>query len=100
MNKSDSACRAIKAASTEAQVIAAVRSYLSSLGPAEVAVLPAQVMTLVLSETEEIVQSALQLVHSEMLAAHDAPEATLLSQVTLVFSTAANRLAALAKDTA
>ena len=100
MKKSDKACRAIGAASTETEVLAAVRDYLSSLEASEVAVLPAQLMALVLSGAEEVVQSALQLVHTEMLAAHDRPEAALLNQVTLVFSTAAKRLAALAKNTA
>lgn len=100
MKKSDSARRAIKSASTESEVIAAVRGYLSSLAPLEIALLPAPLMALMLSEAEEIVQSALQLVHSALLAARDPSEAELLGDANLVFAAAAKRLAALAKDVA
>ena len=100
MKKSDSARHAIKSASTESEVIAAVREYLSSLDPREIAFLPAPLMALMLSEAEEIVQSALQLVHTALLAARDASEAELLGDANLVFAAAAKRLAALAKDVA
>jgi Protein of unknown function (DUF3606). len=92
MKKSDSACRAIRAANTEAQVVAAVREYLASLGPEEVAALPAQVMAFGLHQVEEVVHSALDLVHREMLAMREGPESEVLAEVTLVFSTAAKRL--------
>ena len=100
MKKSDSAVRAIRAATTESEVIAAVRDYLTSLDAAQLALLPAEIMAIGMSHAEELVQSALQLVHSEMLAMRDAPEAAVLNEIALVFSTAAQRLAALAKDPA
>ena len=99
MKKSDVACRAIGAASSETQVIAAVRRYLSSLEASEVAQLPAEIVNFSLSPAEEAVQSALYLVHTQMLRLGDTPEAAMLNDVTLVFSTAARRLAVLAKDT-
>jgi hypothetical protein len=97
LKDTQSTCRAIQAASTEAQVIAVVREYPCSLSPSELAVLPASLTGLGVSHVEEVVQSALQLVHREMLSALDAPEAALLKDAALVFSTAAQRLAALAK---
>lgn len=100
MKKSDSACRAIRAANTEAQVVAAVREYLGSLGPEEIAAVPAQVMAFGLHQVEEVVHTTLDLVHREMLAMREGPQSEVLTDVTLVFSTAAKRLAALAKDTA
>lgn len=100
MKKSDSARRAIKAAATASEVIAAIRGYLSSLDPPEIALLPESLMAVVLSETEEIVQAALHLVHGALLAARDPSEAELLGDANLVFAAAAKRLAALAKDVA
>jgi uncharacterized membrane protein len=97
LKDTQSACRAIQSASTEAQVVAIVREYLSSLTPAQLAVLPVSLTALGVSHVEEVVQSALQLVHREMLSALDAPEAALLKDAALVFSTAAQRLAVLAK---
>ena len=96
MKDSRSTCRAIQTASTEQQVISVVREYLSSLSPAEVALMPAGLSALATSRAEEVVQSALQLVHHEMLVALDAPEAELIKDAVLVFSTAATRLATLA----
>ncbi len=99
MKKSDSACRDIRAASTESQVVAAVRAYLASLDPAEVALVPTEIMAFNLSGAEEAVQAALHLVHAQMLGMRDATQYAMLSEVVLVFSTAARRLAVLAKDT-
>ena len=89
------ACNAIQAAATQEQVVAIVREYLGSLTPSEVALLPAGLTALGVSHVEEVVQSALQIVHREMLAAVDAPEARILKEASLVFSTAARRLAML-----
>jgi hypothetical protein len=100
MRNGDNACRDIKAASTESEVIAAVRRYLGSLDASDAAKLPAEVMALGLSEVEEMVHAALQLVHNEMLGSHDAAEAEVLKDVHRVFTTAAKRLADLAKDVA
>ncbi|MGZ5036754.1 MAG: hypothetical protein ACXWG1_08025 [Usitatibacter sp.] len=100
MKTSDGACRAIRAAKTEGEVVAAVREYLDSLSPQEAGALPAQVLAFGLSQVEEVVHSALDLVHRQMLAMREGPESQVLTDVTLVFSTAAKRLAVLAKDTA
>lgn len=100
MKKSDSACRAIRAATTETQVVSAVREYLGSLGATELAVIPVELLAIGISEAEEIVQSALQLVNRELLEVHDAPASGVLKDASLVLSTAAQRLAALAKDAA
>jgi hypothetical protein len=91
-----STCRAIQTASTQEQVVAAVREYVASLTPEEAALMPVGLTTLSVSHVDEVVHSALQLVHREMLAVVDAPEAALLKDASLVFSTAAQRLAALA----
>jgi hypothetical protein len=91
-----STCLAIQAASTEEQVIVVVREYLSSLSPDEIALLPKGLATLGTNHVEEVVQSAVQLAHHEMLAALNESEAVLLKDAVLVFSTAATRLAALA----
>jgi hypothetical protein len=96
MMDSRAACLAIQAASSEKQVISAVREYLSSLSPAQIALLPASLAALGTSHVEEVVQSALQLVYHEMLAALDSPEAAFLKDPVQVFSTAATRLATLA----
>jgi hypothetical protein len=96
LKNSSSTCLAIQSASTEEQVLSSVRDYLSSLSAAEVALMPAGLAALGTSRAEEVVQSALQLVHHEMMVALDAPEADLIKDAVLVFSTAATRLATLA----
>lgn len=97
MKDTQSTVRAILAAATESQVVTVVREYLASLSPSQVALLPAGLTSLGISHVEEVVQSALHLVHREMLATLDAPEAVFLKEAALIFSTAAQRLAALAK---
>lgn len=96
MSSPKAACTAIQAASTEEQVISIVRGYLSSLSAEEVAFLPSGLTALGITHAEEVVQSALQLVHHEMLSVFKAPEAALLKDAAMVFSTAATRLASLA----
>jgi hypothetical protein len=96
LKNSRSTCLAIQSASTEKEVLSSVRDYLSSLSPAEIALMPAGLAALGTSRAEEVVQSALQLVHHEMLVALDAPEADLIKDAVLVFSTAATRLATIA----
>ena len=58
--------------------------------------MPAALIALGQSHAENIVQSALQLVHEEMLTVLDAPESDLLRQSVLVLATASRRLAMLA----
>ena len=97
MNDSRSTIRAIQAAATEEQVVAVVRDFLKSLSPSEAALMPAGLTALGVSHVEEVFQSALALVHREMGAAFDQPEAAVLKDASLVLSTAAQRLAILAK---
>jgi hypothetical protein len=96
MKDSHTACLAIERAATQDEVLASVREYLSSLTPDEVALLPAGLAALGTTRAEEVVHSALQLVHHEMRVALDAPEAKLIKEAVVVFSTAATRLATLA----
>lgn len=98
MKKSTSARSAIRAASTESQVLAAVREYLSSLSASELALVPAGIMALGIGQAEEAIQAALLLLHREKLASKAAPAAAVLKDTALVLSAAAKRLAALAED--
>jgi hypothetical protein len=100
MKKSDDAVRAIRAAKAESQVIAAVQEYLASLGPSALGVVPAEILAVGLRQAEEVIQSALEGVHEQMLGKEDSPQASLLNDLELVLSTAAKRLAVLARDTA
>lgn len=99
MKSSDTACRAIRAASTESQVMKAVSEYVDSLAPGAVALLPVELISLGVSGAEEVIHSALHLVNSRMVGS-EGSDADTLSDVVLVLSTAARRLAALAKNTA
>ena len=96
MTRSEKACRAIRAATTESQVAGAVRAYLDSLGAADAARLPAEILTLGLTPAEELIQSALQTLHSR--GSKDKAKGGVLREASLVLETAARRLAALAKD--
>ena len=98
MKDVSSTCRALQAATSEEQVVAIVRGYLASLTAEEAALMPAGLTALSVSHVEEVVQSALHLVHREMLAVFDAPETVVLKEASLVFTTATQRLAALAKQ--
>lgn len=89
-------CLAIQTASSEEQVISAVQTYLSSLSAAQAASMPAGLIALGKSHAENIVQSALQLVHDEMLSVLDTPEPDLLREAVTVLAAASTRLAALA----
>jgi hypothetical protein len=100
MTRSEKACRAIRNAANESQVIGAVREYLESLDDSDARRLPAEILVMGLSPAEELVQTALQALHDGMEAAHEDSKAGILSEATLVFTTAAKRLAALAKDAA
>ena len=89
-------CHAIQTASTEEQVISAVRTYLSSLSAEEVASMPAELIALGRSHAENIVGAALKLVNDEMLSALDAPAAQIMRGPAMVLATASRRLATLA----
>jgi glucokinase len=96
LKKSASTCLAIQSAATEEQVVSAVREYLDTLSAEQVALMPAGLTVLARSHAEDVVHTALQLVHHEILSAFDAPEAELIREAVSVFSTAATRLATLA----
>ena len=96
MKNSRSTCLAIENALTQDEVVVSVREYLASLNPAEIALMPPGLAVFATGRAEEVVHSALQLVHHEMAVALDAPEAELIKEAVLVFSTAATRLATLA----
>jgi hypothetical protein len=100
MKRSDAACRAIRSAKTENQVITAVQDYLKTLDQAEIAVLPADILAFGVRQAEEALHTALHHVHEQMLKLDEAAGSAVLTEVTLVFTTAAKRLAALAKDPA
>ena len=99
MTRSDSACRAIRAASTESEVVEAVSQYIRSLNAGAVALLPVGLLTIGLAHAEEVIHSALELVHAKMIHSKGTPEADTMSEVVLVLTTAARRFAALAKTT-
>ncbi|HXF77642.1 MAG TPA: hypothetical protein VN598_02175 [Usitatibacter sp.] len=96
MKDVDSTCVALRAASTEAQVVTILREYLSSLGTETVAYVPATVLSLGINHAKEIAQAAVEVGIREAQAAVDAPEAALLKDVGTVLSTAAMRLVVLA----
>jgi hypothetical protein len=97
MKSTDNAVRAIRAASTESQVLQAVSDYLKSLEPSAFALLPAELTAIGLSHAEEVIHSALQLARSRMARSPKARtgERT-FADVVFVLSTAARRLATLA----
>ena len=99
MTRTEKACRAIRAATKESQVLAAVRDYLDSLEAADVARLPAQILVMGLTPAEELIQSALQALNDSM---RDEGKNTggAVNDAVLVFTTAAKRLAVLAENTA
>jgi hypothetical protein len=92
----EATCNAIQVATTEEQVIAAVRKYLSSLSDEETASMPAELIALGRSHAENIVGAALKLVNDEMRSVIDAPGSELLRGPVLVLATASRRLATLA----
>ena len=100
MTRSDKACRAIRAATQESEVIGAVRDYLESLDESDARRLPAEILAMGLTPAEELIQTALQVLHSGMEQAQEDSKGDILSEATLVFTTAARRLAALAKNAA
>jgi len=99
VSKSDVACKKIRAATTESQVIGVVREYLGSLGPADALGVPVHAVSSCLVHTEESIHSALQVLEDALAALQggsanpDAAEGT-----RLVLTTAARRIATLNGD--
>jgi hypothetical protein len=88
-------CRTIGAATTEAEVVAAVRRYLGTLEYRKLAALPASLISLQVNHAADIAAAAVDLVRHEATVAQDTPEAMLLKELGTVLSTAAMRLAVL-----
>ena len=86
-------CRQIQAASSEGEIIEAVRGYLSSIDGSSISALPVSLLSLQASQARDIAAAAVELARREATIAHDAPEAALLRDVTKVLSTAAMRIA-------
>ena len=96
LNKTEVACRKIRAATTESQVVAAVRDYLASLGPPEALGIPLQVLSSCLVQTEESIHSAIQLFEDAIGAMREGgPDSNAAEGTRVVLSTAARRLAAI-----
>ena len=89
----ESTCQVIRAASTEAEVVTAVRLYLSELDPAQMKGIPGDLLSLHIHQARDIAAAALELARHEATISQDAPEAAILKDVATVFSTAAMRLA-------
>ena len=75
MNDRRATCIAIQTASTEAEVILAVRNYLSSLDADKIALIPPTLLTVGISHAQEIAQAALELARREATAVLDLPSA-------------------------
>ena len=88
-------CVAIQAASTEAEVISALRHYLSSLDAPKIALVPPTLLTVGVNYAQEIAQAAIELARRETSAALDEASAEFLKDAAIVLSTAAMRLAVL-----
>ena len=95
MTRVDKACRAIRAASRESEVIAAVRDYIDALDSSDAARLPAQILAMGLTPAEEVIQSALQSVQAGMKAGKGA-KGDVGRDLIRVLTAAARRLADLA----
>ena len=91
-----STCQAIRAASTEEEVIGAVRDYFGSLDHGDLAAIPANLLSLQINHARDIAAAAVEVARHEATIAHDAPEAALIKEVAMVLSTAAMRLAIIA----
>ena len=98
MTRSDKARRAIRAATTESEVVRAVREYLDSLDMSDVERLPAEILIMGLSPAEELIQLALQTLHAQIK--QDNSKGGILREAALVLTTAARRLSMLARQKA
>jgi hypothetical protein len=88
-----STCHLIRAASTEGEVIAAVRDYLGALDKAQLAAIPAGLLSLQINHARDIAAAAVELARHEATMEQHGPEAALVKDVATVLSTAAMRLA-------
>lgn len=95
MINGQAACVAIQTAATHADVISAVRNYLSSLDARKVALMPPTILTVGIDHAKELAQASIELAHRELAGSLDEPTAAFLKEAATVFSTAAMRLAVL-----
>ena len=86
----------IRGASTEREVVGAVRDYLGSLDHAQIAAIPANLLSLQINHARDIAAAAVEVARHEATMAPQAPEADLVKDVAMVLSTAAMRLAIIA----
>jgi hypothetical protein len=91
-------CQAIGAATTEGEVVAAVRRYLGSLEHHKLAALPATLLSLQVNHAADIAAAAVDLARHETNLLQHGPEASLLKDVSTVLSTAAMRLAIISME--
>ena len=94
LTRIEKARRAIRAADTESEVIAAVRGYLDSLDKADAALLPAEILVMTLAPAEELIQMARQSLEGCLSSR---PKGGVLKEVNSVFTSAARRLEFLAR---
>lgn len=99
MIKAQDACVAIQTATTKADVISAVRKYLTSLDASKVALMPPTLLTWGIDHARELAQASIELASRELTTAPlDEPTAEFLKEAATVFSTASMRLAVLSVD--
>jgi hypothetical protein len=89
------ACRVIREAATEGEVVRALTEYLESLHPMAVAAIPANLLSLHLTHAKDIMGAAVILARHEAKMAHDTPESAIVKDVSSVLTAAATRLAVL-----
>jgi hypothetical protein len=97
VTKSEKACRAIESAKNESEVVEVVCRYLDSLEASDAAQLPAQLIVTGLTPAEELIHAALQALQGCMDKGA-APAGGIVSETAAVFTTAAQRLGALADE--
>jgi hypothetical protein len=88
-------CRAIREAESEGEVVRVLTEYLESLHPMAVAAIPANLLSLHLTQAKDIMGAAVILARHETKMAQETPEAAIVKDVSNVLTAAATRLAVL-----
>lgn len=96
MTDTESACAAIMAADSEAQVVSIVRDYLESFSAERAALVPHSLIAFGINHAKEIAQAAVEVAQREAQAIAGGPEAAFLKDLGTVLSTAAMKLVVLA----
>jgi hypothetical protein len=89
------ACRVIREAASEGEVVRALTEYLESLHPMAVAAIPANLLSLHLTHAKDIMGAAVILARHEAKMIQETPEAAIVRDVSNVLTAAATRLAVL-----